>query len=322
MKALVFRSAGEPRDVLEYADVPDPVATDGHAVVRVVMGPVHPADLAFIRGQYRVKPAFPQVAGLEATGTIVAAPANAPFGPGTRVAFRHPGAWAEQASVPFERLIAVPSAVTAEQASQVSLNPVTAYALLDESHAAPGQWIMLTAAASTVSNMVAAMAQARGIGVIGLVRGPAAAAKPRCIADHVLSVDEADLAPAMAAFTGGDRPVALLDSVGGAGVVKLFALLAAGARVIAYGVQDRSTIELTNATLIYANLTWKGFGIDRWLMECSSDKKTAMFARLWQMIANGTLPLPVAATFPLARFQAALEADAVPGRSGKVLLSV
>ncbi|MBS0534648.1 MAG: zinc-binding dehydrogenase [Proteobacteria bacterium] len=225
-------------------------------------------------------------------------------------------------SVPFERLIVVPSEVSDEQACQVSLNPVTAYALLDEARAAPGQWIVLTAAASTVSNMVAAMAQARGIGVIGLVRGPAAAAKPRCSTDHVLSVDDADLVAAVAAITGGDKPVALLDSVGGAGVVKLFALLAPGARVIAYGVQDRSVIELTNATLIYANLTWKGFGIDRWLMECPPDEKTRMFAGLWQMIANGTLPLPVAATFPLVRFQEALEADAVPGRSGKVLLSV
>ncbi|MBS0534649.1 MAG: hypothetical protein JSR72_11380 [Proteobacteria bacterium] len=82
MKALVFRRAGEPRDVLEYADAPDPVATDGHAVVRGAMGPIHPADLAFIRGQYRVKPAFPQVAGLEATGTIVAAPAKRHSDPG------------------------------------------------------------------------------------------------------------------------------------------------------------------------------------------------------------------------------------------------
>lgn len=322
MNALVFHSAGEPRDVLEYADIADPVGTDDHAVVRVAMGPVHPADLAFIRGQYRVKPAFPQVAGLEATGTIVAAPQNAPFGPGTRVAFRYPGVWAEQVSVPFERLIAVPSGVADAQACQISLNPVTAHALLDEARAAPGQWIVLTAAASTVSNMVAAMAQTRGIGVIGLVRGPVAAAKPRCIADHVLSIDEADLAAAVSAITGGDKPVALLDSVGGTGVVRLFGLLGPGARIIAYGVQDRSAIELTNATLIYANLTWKGFGIDRWLTECPSDKKTAMFASLWQMVDDGTLPLPVAATFPLARFQEALEADAAPGRNGKVLLSI
>jgi NADPH:quinone reductase-like Zn-dependent oxidoreductase len=322
MKALVFRRAGEPRDVLEYAEVPEPVLMDGHVVVRVAMGPVHPADLAFIRGQYRVKPDFPQVAGLEAVGTIVAAPAKAPFAPGTWVAFRYPGAWAEQASVPFEHLIAVPSGVTAEQACQVSLNPVTAYALLDEARAAPGQWIVQTAAASTVSNVIATMAQARGIGVIGLVRGSAVAAKSRCIANNVLSVDEVDLAAAVAAITGGDKPVALLDSVGGTGVVKLFGLLAPGSRVIVYGVQDRSTIELTNATLIYANLTWKGFGIDRWLMECPSDRKTAMFASLWQMIANGTLSLPVAATFPLARFQEALEADVAAGRSGKVLLSV
>jgi len=72
MKALVFARAGEPRDVLQLADVPAPLPGPETVVVEVQARPIHPADLAFIRGQYRVRPALPQVAGLEGAGIVVA----------------------------------------------------------------------------------------------------------------------------------------------------------------------------------------------------------------------------------------------------------
>jgi NADPH:quinone reductase-like Zn-dependent oxidoreductase len=64
MRALVFEQAGDPAAVLKVADVSDPTPVEGQALIRVTARPIHPADLAFIRGQYRVQPRLPQVAGL------------------------------------------------------------------------------------------------------------------------------------------------------------------------------------------------------------------------------------------------------------------
>src|SRR5262249_35806475 len=155
-------------------DVDAPNATDNAVQIKVSARPIHPADLAFIRGQYRVRPTFPQVAGLEGVGTILESPKSSPFAPGMRVAFRYPGAGAEIAAVPAERLITVPNGVPDDAACQVSLNPLTAFGLLDEVAVEPGEWLLLTAATSTVSNIVTSIAQARGVKVIGLVRGAAA----------------------------------------------------------------------------------------------------------------------------------------------------
>jgi NADPH:quinone reductase-like Zn-dependent oxidoreductase len=55
-------------------------------------------------------------------------------------------------------------------ACQISLNPLTAWGLLDEAEIAPGDWLLMTAGASTVSNLVAAIARSRGIHTIGIVR--------------------------------------------------------------------------------------------------------------------------------------------------------
>src|ERR1700722_5482086 len=129
MKSILFRQVGEAADVLQYADAAEPQISDGHALVKVTSRPIHPADLAFIRGQYRVRPSFPQVAGLEGIGVVVASPAGALFATGSRVAFRYPGSWAELACVPFDRLIPVPPGVSDEAACQISLNPVTAFGL-------------------------------------------------------------------------------------------------------------------------------------------------------------------------------------------------
>src|SRR5882672_10332795 len=99
MQAIVFDQAGEPGDVLRLADVVTPTAHDGEVLVKVSARPLHPADLAFIRGQYRIRPSFPQIAGLEGVGMVIAGPTGTAFSPGSRVAFRWPGAWAEIAAV-------------------------------------------------------------------------------------------------------------------------------------------------------------------------------------------------------------------------------
>ena len=320
MRAILFDHAGEPADVLAYREVNAPKASDGFALVKVAARPIHPADLAFIRGQYRVRPALPQVAGLEGAGTLLECPKGADLTPGKRVAFRYPGAWAEIAAVPTERLIGVPDRISDEVACQASLNPLTAFGLLDEAAVQPGDWVLLTAATSTVSNFVASIAQARGINVIGLVRGKAPDGQARSRAAHIISVGQPDLTAAIDTLTGGRRVSALLDSVGGPVLPKLFAALAPGARIIAYGVQDREPAAITNAMLIYANLTWKGFGIDRWLSLTPTDVRNRLIEELWSLIGKGTLHFPIASKHPLADFKGALAADAIAGRTGKVLL--
>jgi NADPH:quinone reductase len=320
MKAIVFDRAGEPGEVLWHADVAMPVLGDNQVLVKVAARPIHPADLAFIRGQYRIRPAFPQVAGLEGAGVVVESPPNAPFPAGTRVAFRYPGSWADYAAVPLERLIEVPADISDDAACQLSLNPITAWALLDEAKAKAGDWIMLTAATSTVSNLIAAMAKRRGVHVIGIVRRTTDEGKARSLANHILSIGEPDLAGALAAIAGDRRIAALLDSVGGPNTAKLFPVLAPGARIVAYGVQDPEPAAVTNAMLIYSNLTWKGFGIDRWLSECPDDQRIRMVQELWPLIRDKTLALPVASKHSLAQFRDALAADGRSGRAGKVLL--
>lgn len=320
MKAIVFDRAAEPDQVLRLDDVSEPEPRADEQLVRVTARPIHPADLSFIRGQYRIRPSLPQVAGLEGIGVVLGRGRTGQFAPGTRVAFRWPGSWAEVSAVPEHRLIPVPDDVPDAIACQISLNPLTAWGLLDEAEVEPGDWLLMTAGASTVSNLVAAIARSRGIHTIGVVRGDAAQGAARSAAQHVFSAQDSRLLSRVAEVTGGGA-TALLDSVGGPFIPQLFPALKAGARIIAYGVQDREPAAVTNAMLIYNNLTWKGFGIDRWLATRPPGTLPSVIAGLWALIRQGALSLPIDSTFALSAFREALAADGRRGRQGKVLLT-
>ncbi len=108
--------------------------------------------------------------------------------------------------------------------------------------------------------------------------------------------------------------------MGGVIVPKLFPTLAPGARVIAYGIQDREPAAITNGMLIYSNLIWRCFGIDRWLSQHTSRELAEMREELWTMIRAGILKLPVNSTFrSIVSTERWLQT--IPwGRQGKVLL--
>jgi NADPH:quinone reductase len=318
MPALIFGSAGDPVDVLRWEERPAPSLSASRVVVEVAARPINPADHAFIRGQYRVRPEFPQIAGLEGMGRILESAVPEVFCVGQRVAFRWPGSWAGVASVPVERLIAVPDDVDDSVGCQISLNPLTAWGLVESAQASAGDWLILTAATSTVANLIAAIGRARRMKTLGIVRGSVEQARPRANVDVILSASDPGLQEAIIEFTGG-QIAALLDSVGGPLMGILMPVLSAGARILAYGVQDRTPVPISNAMLIYSNLTWIGFGIDRWLASLSAADRRVAETSLWSMIRDRTLNLPAAATLPLRDFRRALAADGAAGRTGKVL---
>src|SRR6476646_9619111 len=155
MKALIFRETGEPKSVLKLAEIPTPPLAPGEALVRVLLSPIHPSDLHMVRGRYGYQPELPASPGIEGVG-IVEALGPGVQGPtvGTRVVFVHMWQiWREQIVCPVDRLDD-PAAATC------CTNPLTAWALTRSSHnLKEGDWLLQTAAASSVGKFVLQLAQ-------------------------------------------------------------------------------------------------------------------------------------------------------------------
>jgi NADPH:quinone reductase-like Zn-dependent oxidoreductase len=304
MQAALFERAGEAQQVVQLRSIPIPEPGPGEVLVRLQAASLHPADHMFIAGAYRSKPVFPQRAGLVGAGVIVRSGATVDLREGTRVAFRHPGAWAEYAVVPAARLFVVPEGAAAEAAGQFALNPITAWGLLETAGVSAGDWLAVNAAASNVALMVRGLAQARGVRVLEVPR---------------FEEGDVEFARRLLAATGGTPIAALLDAVGGPALAAVLPALRQGATLVSYGLLDPGPVPVRNADLIYRNLTWTGFGIDHWLAQHAAERD-AITRALWDAIASGALPLPVRARYPLAELVAALRTDAAGG-AGKVLLT-
>ncbi len=151
MKAAQFDRLGGP-EVVEIRDVADPDVLPGTVVVRNRVIAVNFGDLWFLRGEYLVKPVFPDTPGMEGAGIIEAvAPDVSTLRPGMRVAYIGMGAFAERTRMRASRVIPLPDSMDFEQGASFPIAVLTAWHLLHTCHATtPGQVVLVHSAAGGV----------------------------------------------------------------------------------------------------------------------------------------------------------------------------
>ncbi len=68
-------------------------------------------------------------------------------------------------------------------------------------------------------------------------------------------------------------------------------------------------------------LTWRGFGIDRYLRELPAAALAEASPVLWDVLRRDPASAPVSARYPLSEFRTALGLAQQAGRGGKVILT-
>ncbi len=173
MRALVFELFGGP-EVMHLHEVPDPVPGADEALVRTRAIGLNFADIYRRQGHYHLAGDPPWIAGYEAAGDVVWAPADSGFAPGDRVAFADsPYANAELVAVPTDRLIPLPDGIDHDTAAALLLQGLTAQYLIRDSHPLrAGESVLVHAAAGGVGQLLMQLAVAGGARVLGLASTP------------------------------------------------------------------------------------------------------------------------------------------------------
>jgi NADPH2:quinone reductase len=220
MKAIRVSTTGGPEVLrLEEMTLVDP--GPGQARVRLEAIGVNYIDVYHRTGLYPMP--LPFTPGMEAAGVIEAIGAGAgdlqPGGlqPGDRVAYAMaPGAYAEQALVPADRLVKVPDGVQARQAAALMLQGMTAHYLATSTWPLkPGDTCLVHAAAGGVGLLLCQVAKMRGARVIGTVSTQQKAERARQAgADEVILYTREDFAAAARRLTSGRGVQVVYDSVG------------------------------------------------------------------------------------------------------------
>lgn len=322
MLQLRYETFGEPLDVLAPVEAPLPEPGPGEVRVRMRLRPVNPSDLYQIRGKYGRLPELPAVAGLEGLGTVEALGEGvADLALGQRVVFREvQGTWAEALIHPAEGLIPVPEGVPDEAAAQVMVNPLTAWAMIQDLNVPAGAWVVQTAAGSAVGRCVVDLGRARGFKVLSLVRREEQAEALRAAGEAALATTQEGWVEAAKAMVGSGA-FAVLDAVGGKQASALTKLLRTGGTMLVYGALSLEPLQIPGGQIIYREMAVRGFMVTHWKRRKSMAELRAALSDVFQLQAGGFLCPPVAAQHPLADMRTAVAQAEAPGKPGKILLA-
>src|SRR4051812_8233825 len=173
MKAVVCARWGDPEEVLEVREVPEPVPGPGQVRVRMLASPVNPSDLLMVRGEYGRQPPLPATPGFEGAGVVEAGHGLlARRVMGRRVAVLNSGSgnWQEKVVIPARQAVPVPAELSDEQAATFFVNPASALVMTRYVLRVPrGAWLLQTAAGSALGRMVIRLGQRYGFRTLNVV---------------------------------------------------------------------------------------------------------------------------------------------------------
>jgi NADPH:quinone reductase-like Zn-dependent oxidoreductase len=324
MRSVVIESFGKPSAVLTLGERPTPDPGPGQARIRMTMSPIHNHDLAIVRGVYGYKPPLPAVPGTEAAGVVDAlGDGVSGIEVGQRVTIGGAAStWAEYFLAPAARLVPVPDALPDEVACQLIAMPISAMTLLEDLGLQPGQWMIQNTANGAVGKTVAMLAQARGIHVVNLVRRAAGVEELAALGiSNAVSTEQEGWQERVQEVTDGAPIVRAVDSIGGTAANDILDTVAPGGMLMSFGAMSGKPLQITADNLLFKQTTVKGFWGSRRMQDTPAEDTARMIGELIQLALSGELRLPVEATFDLAAAAAAADASAVPGRSGKIVLT-
>ncbi|MFO0678370.1 MAG: quinone oxidoreductase [Polyangiaceae bacterium] len=327
MKAIRFHRTGGP-EVLVHEDVATPDPGPGHVRVRVHAAGVNFADTRFRRGEYFVRPQFPQIPGMEASGVVDAlGDGTTGVAVGDRVMVVGANTYAEWMLAKPEDLFPMPAGLGFVEAAALPIQGLTAHHVLGLcGRMQPGESVLVHAAAGGVGSLAVQLAKRRGAKlVIATASSEAKLALARDLgADLAIDYTRTDWVAEVRNVTKGLGVDVLLEMLGSTDMLKRnLACLAPFGRMIVFGAATGDT----RGTLEPVGLMGKNQTVTGYYLTPILKRRELCVPALAEMAdlacaTTGRLRIVVGQTWPLAEAEAAHRALEGRGTTGKVVLTV
>ncbi len=225
MKSLRVHELGEPEQVMQLEERPEPEVRPGDVRLRVHAAALNFPDVLLCRGEYQVKPPLPFTPGAEVAGVIEEVGEGVEgFGVGDRVLaipnFGN-GGFAESttasAGAGLGGVFPVPESMPFAAAAALHVVYQTGHlALHRRAHIQPGETLLVHAGAGGVGSAAIQLGLAAGARVIATAGGPDKVEVCRKLGvDLALDYREQDFVDAVKDFTDGRGADVIYDPVGG-----------------------------------------------------------------------------------------------------------
>src|ERR1700749_1925988 len=309
MKAILCSQYCQPDDLV-LADVPDPVAGPGEAVIAIKAAALNFFDILMIQGKYQIKPPFPFSPAAEVAGVIESIGSGVSgLKPGDRViaSCGHNGA-REKIALPAGSIVKIPDGLDFDRAAGVIITYGTAlHGLEDRASPKPGETLAVLGAAGGTGLAACELGKLLGLKVIACASSEEKLAFAKAHgAELGLNYAKEDLKEGLRRLTGGKGVDIVFDPVGGSYAEAALRSTAWGGRflVIGFAAGEISKMPLNLALLKGCDI--RGVFWGAWA-RTNPEKNRANLEKLVKWTAEGKISSHVDRTFPLAQTAEALK---------------
>jgi putative PIG3 family NAD(P)H quinone oxidoreductase len=323
MKAVVISQPGGP-EVLQPAELPDPVPAPGEVLLEVAASAVNRADLMQRAGHYPPPPGAPTWPGLECSGTVVELGQGVDgWSVGDRVcALLAGGGYAERVAVPAGQLLTVPAGVSLVDAAALPEVTCTVWSnVFMLAGLRRSEVLLVHGGASGIGTMAIQLAHQLGARVAATAGSAEKLARCRELgADILVDYTTQDFVNEVLTATDGRGADVVLDNQGAAYLARNVEVLATSGRLVVIGLQGGRTAPLDLGML----MSKRAAILSTSLRARPVVEKAAIVAsvqeHVWPLLASGAVRPVIHARFPMEQAADAHRLIEASGHIGKVLL--
>ncbi|MEG5266838.1 zinc-dependent alcohol dehydrogenase family protein [Pseudomonas sp. JDS28PS106] len=312
---------------LEELEVQAPAADEVQINVKAIG--LNRAEVMYRNHAYLQEAEFPSRLGYEASGVVTAVgSAVSEIEVGDKVGLIPPldiarwGTYGEVTNVPAYLVVKNPENLSFEQAAASWMQYVTAWgALVDQAKLGKGDFVLVTAASSSVGLAAFQVARMVGATAIGITRS---ASKKQALLDagaaHVIVSDEEAIVEQVMALTNGQGARVVFDPVGGPAFEALTQSMARGGILLEYGALSPEPTPFPLFTVLGKSLTLKGYLYNEIVSDPHALGRAKAF--ILEGLESGALRPIIARTFALSDIQDAHRFLEANQQIGKIVVTV
>lgn len=326
MKAVVLNSYSGV-DALSIEERPVPVPGRDEVLVKVAFAPINPSDLATLIGYYGLKNPTPLVPGGEGSGEVVAVGPGAigNYFLGKRVACSGwgvgGGIWAEYVVKSVKGgVLRLDKTLSLEQGAMSLINPLTASAFIDITKKGKHKSMVLTAAASSLGQMVNRLGRKEGIQVVNVVRRETQVDLLKAQGAHiVLNSTEAGFEDQLHQACYETNTHIAFDAVAGKLSNQLLKAMPSNSEVIVFSALSKQAVQVSPDLLIFENKRVDNFWLGPWMSKQNLVKMMLLWKRTQKQIPNH-LKSEIRKIYPIQDVREAIREYTGQMTGGKILL--
>jgi NADPH:quinone reductase-like Zn-dependent oxidoreductase len=327
-KIVRFDHVGGP-EVLQFKEEPSKPPGKGELRLKVKVIGLNRAELMFMRGRYVEDPKFPAGLGYEAAGVVEAVGPDVDknwLGKSVAVipafSMNEYAMLGEEAIVPVAALGEYPPNLSATEGAAIWMQYVTAYgALIAIAHLAKGDFVLITAASSSVGLAAIQIAKAEGAVSIATTRKSNKKSELLSLgADHAIATEDEDIIARVKEITAGKGARVIFDPVAGPYLEKLAETAPVGGIIIEYGALSMQPTPFPLYAAIVKGLTIRGYTL--MAITRNPEKLTVAKKYIYDRLADGRFRPKIAQTFPFAQTVEAYKYLELNAQVGKVVITI